>query len=146
MSHPISLEGKKGLVIGIASGRRIACGCAKVMRALGAEVAVTHLKEKAQPHVPPLGEALRASLHQRCDVEQAGDIEGVSEQISRCWGRLDSPVSPRRLCAWGCSCRTAFGTDRQHCLRRFKLPPLWNERVMPTPLPFQTIDDQGSSQ
>ena len=48
------LEGKKGLVVGIANEHSIAWGCAKAFRAFGAEVAVTYLNEKARTFVEPL--------------------------------------------------------------------------------------------
>jgi enoyl-[acyl-carrier protein] reductase I len=40
------LEGKKGLIIGIANENSIAWGCAKAFRAFGAEVAVTYLNDR----------------------------------------------------------------------------------------------------
>ena len=48
------LEGRKGLVVGIANDQSIAWGCARAFRALGAEVAVTYLSEKAKRYVEPL--------------------------------------------------------------------------------------------
>ena len=45
------LEGKKGLVIGIANENSIAWGCAKAFRAFGAELAVTYLNDKAKKYV-----------------------------------------------------------------------------------------------
>ena len=48
------LEGKRGLIIGIANDQSIAWGCAKAFRALGAEVAVTYLNDKARKFVEPL--------------------------------------------------------------------------------------------
>src|SRR5262245_55714711 len=42
------LEGKRGLVVGVANDKSIAWGCAKAFRAFGAEVAVTYLNEKAK--------------------------------------------------------------------------------------------------
>jgi enoyl-[acyl-carrier protein] reductase I len=48
------LEGKRGLVIGIANENSIAWGCAKAFRALGAELAVTYLNDKAKKYVEPL--------------------------------------------------------------------------------------------
>jgi enoyl-[acyl-carrier protein] reductase I len=89
MNPSTSLQGKRGLVIGIANADSIAYGCAKVMRELGADVAVTYLNDKAEPHVRPLAEALQAPIIRRCDVEHAGDLEGVFEQIAQHWGRLD---------------------------------------------------------
>jgi enoyl-[acyl-carrier protein] reductase I len=48
------LDGKKGLVVGIANEQSIARGCAKAFRALGAELAVTYLNDKAKKYVEPL--------------------------------------------------------------------------------------------
>ena len=42
------LEGKRGLIVGIANEQSIAWGCAKAFRALGAELAVTYLNDKAK--------------------------------------------------------------------------------------------------
>ena len=52
------LEGKRGLIIGIANDQSIAWGCARAFRAFGAEVAVTYLNDKAKKHVEPLARAL----------------------------------------------------------------------------------------
>jgi enoyl-[acyl-carrier protein] reductase I len=48
------LEGKKGLIVGIANENSIAWGCAKAFRAFGAELAVTYLNDKAKKYVEPL--------------------------------------------------------------------------------------------
>jgi enoyl-[acyl-carrier protein] reductase I len=40
------LEGKRGLIVGIANDQSIAWGCARAFRALGAELAVTYLNDK----------------------------------------------------------------------------------------------------
>lgn len=85
----IDLQGKKGLVVGIANDASIAWGCARAYRAAGAELAVTYLNDKARPHVLPLAEALDAPLVLPCDVREAGQLEAVFEQIERRWGRLD---------------------------------------------------------
>jgi enoyl-[acyl-carrier-protein] reductase (NADH) len=42
------LEGKKGLIVGIANDRSIAWGCARAFRALGAELAITYVNEKTR--------------------------------------------------------------------------------------------------
>ena len=50
----VALKGRKGLIVGIANDKSIAWGCAKAFRALGADLAVTYLNEKAKKHVEPL--------------------------------------------------------------------------------------------
>ncbi len=66
------LEGKKGLVVGIANDRSIAWGCARAFRALGADLAITYLNEKAKPHVEPLAREVEASLFLPMDVMADG--------------------------------------------------------------------------
>ena len=83
------LKGKKGLVTGIANDQSIAWGCAKAFHALGAEVAVTYLNEKARPHVEPLARQIEAPLLLPLDVLQDGQIEAVFERITQAWGHLD---------------------------------------------------------
>ena len=83
------LEGKKGLIVGIANDQSIAWGCAKAFRALGAELAVTYLNDKAKKHVEPLAQALEAPIVMPLDVRAAGQMEAVFERITKDWGKLD---------------------------------------------------------
>jgi len=83
------LEGKRGLVIGIANDQSIAWGCARAFRALGAEVAVTYLNDKAKKFVEPLARALDAPIFMPLDVNVPGQMEAVFERIGNEWGRLD---------------------------------------------------------
>jgi len=83
------LKGKRGLVVGIANADSIAYGCAVKLRAFGAELAVTYLNEKAERHVRPLAEQLRADIVAPLDVQQPGQVEALFERIGRDWGGLD---------------------------------------------------------
>ena len=85
----VTLEGRKGLVTGIANDQSIAWGCAKGFRALGAELAVTYINERARPHVEPLAEQLEASIVAPLDLREEGQLEAVFDQIGQRWGRLD---------------------------------------------------------
>lgn len=85
----ITLEGKRGLVVGIANTSSIAHGCAKAFRELGADLAVTYLNAKAEPHVRPLAEGLGAAIVVPCDVREPGQLEAVFDLIRERWGRLD---------------------------------------------------------
>ena len=86
------LEGKKGLIVGIANENSIAWGCAKAFRALGAEVAVTYVNDKAKKYVEPLARALEAPIVMPLDVNKPGQMEAVFERISKEWGKLDFVV------------------------------------------------------
>ncbi len=83
------LAGRKALVVGVANDQSIAYGCAKAFRAAGADLAITWLNEKAQPHVEPLARELEASIMAALDVSKAGELEALFEKIEKNWGRLD---------------------------------------------------------
>jgi enoyl-[acyl-carrier protein] reductase I len=85
----VALKGRKGLVVGIANDQSIAWGCAKAFRALGADLAVTYLNDRAKKHVQPLAEALDASIFAPLDVNVEGQMERVFEHIREEWGQLD---------------------------------------------------------
>jgi len=85
----IALKGRKGLVVGIANDQSIAWGCARAFRALGAELAVTYLNEKAKKHVEPLAKALEAPIFLPLDVMVEGQMEQVFDHIKKEWGQLD---------------------------------------------------------
>jgi len=91
-SAPKLLEGKRGLIIGIANDHSIAWGCAKAFRALGSELAVTYLNEKAKPYVEPLARELEAPILMPLDVRVPGQMEAVFERIAKDWGGLDFVV------------------------------------------------------
>lgn len=84
-----NLNGKKGLVVGIANNKSIAYGCAKAFNICGAELAITYLNEKAEPHVRPLAELLAAPLVLPLDVEQDDEMAAVFAAIEKKWGKLD---------------------------------------------------------
>src|SRR5436190_23857518 len=83
------LEGKRGLIVGIANEHSIAWGCAKAFRAFGAELAVTYLNDKAKKYVEPLARALDAPIMMPLDVNASGQMEAVFDRIGKEWGRLD---------------------------------------------------------
>jgi enoyl-[acyl-carrier protein] reductase I len=99
-----SLDGRKALVVGIANEQSIAWGCAKWLRALGADIALTYLNDKAKKHVEPLAKELEASIFVPLDVRSPSQLESVFDEIQQKWAHLDILVhsiafSPREaLC------------------------------------------------
>jgi enoyl-[acyl-carrier protein] reductase I len=83
------LAGKKGFVLGIANEHSLAYGCAQAFRALGADLAVTYLNDKAKPLVAPLAQELDASIFLPVDVREPHQLEAVFEAMAGTWGRLD---------------------------------------------------------
>lgn len=89
MSAHLPLAGKRGLVTGIANADSIAWGCAKAFRAMGAELAVTYLNDKALPHVEPLARQVDASLLMPLNLLNEGELETVFDRVTQAWGGLD---------------------------------------------------------
>jgi enoyl-[acyl-carrier protein] reductase I len=86
------LEGKKGLIVGIANENSIAWGCAKAFRAFGADLAVTYLNDKAKKYVEPLAREIDAAILMPLEVRTPGEMEAVFERIGKEWGELDFVV------------------------------------------------------
>ncbi len=84
-----TLEGKKGLVLGIANRDSIAYGCAKAFKSLGADLALTYLNDKAKPYVEPIAEELGAEIFTPCDVQDDTQLQALFTAIQKKWGRLD---------------------------------------------------------
>lgn len=85
----MNLKGRRGLVVGVANTQSIAWGCAKALHTAGAELAITYLNAKAEPHVRPLAEQIDASIVMPLDVEHEGELEAVFDTIDQAWGKLD---------------------------------------------------------
>jgi enoyl-[acyl-carrier protein] reductase I len=83
------LGGKRGLIVGIANENSIAWGCARAFRALGTDLAVTYLNDRARKYVQPLADALDAEIVMPLDVRTPGQMESVFERIGKEWGALD---------------------------------------------------------
>ncbi len=89
MNTLINLQGKRGLVVGIANRQSIAWACAQALREGGAELGITWLNDKARPHVEPLAQELGASLCLPLDVEDDAQLAAVFDAIAQQWGQLD---------------------------------------------------------
>ena len=85
----LALKGKKALIVGIANEHSIAWGCARAFRALGAELAVTYLDERAKPYVEPLAKDLQVPIFMPFNVDLEGQSEKVVERIEKELGELD---------------------------------------------------------
>lgn len=84
-----SLTGQKALIVGIANESSIAYGVAKALREQGADLAVTYLNDKAEPHVRPLAERVGAPIVAPLDVRDPAQEEALFARIAAEWGRLD---------------------------------------------------------
>lgn len=86
------MQGKRGLIMGVANDHSIAWGIAKAVAAQGAELAFTYQGEALGKRVKPLAESLGSSLVAPCDVEDLASVDAVFARIQREWGALDFVV------------------------------------------------------
>ena len=86
------MEGKRGLILGVANDHSIAWGIARTLAAQKAEITLTFQDDKFGKRVQPLAHSIGASLTLPCDVEDQGSIDAVFETLARHWGGLDFVV------------------------------------------------------
>ena len=75
------LEGKRGLVLGIANKRSIAWGIAQAAHREGARLAVTYQGERLLENVQELAQQLRDPLILPCDVTKDEDLKALAEAV-----------------------------------------------------------------
>lgn len=85
------LEGRRGLVMGVANDHSIAWGIARAMAAAGAEMAFTYQGEAFGKRVLPLARSLGADLMLDVDVTDDASLDAAFERLAE-WGRLDFVV------------------------------------------------------
>jgi enoyl-[acyl-carrier protein] reductase I len=83
------MQGKRGLIMGIANERSLAWGIAKAVRAQGAEVAVTYQGEALMKRVMPLAEQLGSEMVLPADVTDVVSLDAMFDRLAASWGRLD---------------------------------------------------------
>ena len=83
------LNGKKGLIVGIANEHSLAYGCARHFRTAGADLAITYLNAKTEPYIRRLASELASEIVLPCDVSVGVQLEAVFEEIANKWGHLD---------------------------------------------------------
>lgn len=79
----------KGLIVGLANDQSLAWGCATALRAMGADLAITYLNDRARPHVEPLAQAIGAEIICPLDVTIPEQIDQLFDTITDRWGQLD---------------------------------------------------------
>jgi len=83
------MQGKRGLIMGIANDHSIAWGIAKTLAAHGAELAFTYQGEALGKRVRPLAEQLKVDTVLPCDVENLDSVDAVFASLREKWGGLD---------------------------------------------------------
>ena len=83
------MQGKRGLIMGVANDHSIAWGIARTLADQGATLAFTYQGEALKKRVQPLAESVGSSLLLPCDVEDLGSVDATFDGIRAEWGSLD---------------------------------------------------------
>ena len=86
------MQGKRGLIMGVANDHSIAWGIAKAVAAQGAELAFTYQGEALGKRVKPLAHSIGSEIVIPCDVEDIASVDAVFEELRQRWGKLDFVV------------------------------------------------------
>jgi enoyl-[acyl-carrier protein] reductase I len=83
------MEGKRGVIMGVANERSIAWGIAQSLAAHGAELAFTYQGDAFRKRVTPLVEPLRPAALIDCDVSSPASLDAAFAELAAKWGHLD---------------------------------------------------------
>jgi enoyl-[acyl-carrier protein] reductase I len=83
------LEGKRALIVGVASNKSIAWGVARAMRREGAELAFTYQTERLRSRVEDFAAQCASEITVPCDVESDEQIENVFHHLNDYWEHMD---------------------------------------------------------
>jgi len=86
------MQGKRGLIMGVANDHSIAWGIAQALAAHGAELAFTYQGEAIAKRVKPLAQQAGSSLVMPCDVEDLTSVDAMFSTLAASWDRLDFVV------------------------------------------------------
>jgi enoyl-[acyl-carrier protein] reductase I len=83
------MQGKRGLIMGVANDHSIAWGIARCLARHGAQLAFTYQGEALGKRVKPLAETVGGRIVLPCDVEDIASLDAVFAELARQWGALD---------------------------------------------------------
>ena len=86
------LNGKRGLIMGLANDKSIAWGIAKACADAGAEIAFSYQGEALEKRVRPLISSIGCSEMIECDVANEGSLDSLFDHLKATWGTIDFVV------------------------------------------------------
>ncbi|MEM9060270.1 MAG: enoyl-ACP reductase [Pseudomonadota bacterium] len=86
------MQGKRGLVMGVANNHSIAWGCAQALAEQGAELAFTFQGEAFEKRVRPLAESVGSDIVMDADVTDEASMDAAFASLKDRWGTLDFVV------------------------------------------------------
>ncbi|MDB3921106.1 enoyl-ACP reductase FabI [Paracoccaceae bacterium] len=88
MSHNL-MQGKRGLIMGLANDKSIAWGIAKACAEAGAEMCFSYQGDALKKRVEPLAAQVGSDFVAECDVADVSSVDALFEAIKQRWGKLD---------------------------------------------------------
>ena len=89
---PGLMDGKRGLIMGVANDHSIAWGIAKTLHQHGAQIAYTYQGDALLKRVKPLAEQTKSDIILPCDVSRDDDIDNLFVELAKHWDGLDGFV------------------------------------------------------
>ncbi len=86
------MEGKRGLIMGLANDKSIAWGIAKTLAGHGAELAFSYQGDALKKRVEPLAQQLGSDIVLPCDVTDIASMDDLFADLKARWGGLDFAV------------------------------------------------------
>ncbi len=83
------MQGKRGLIMGVANNRSIAWAIAQAVAAQGGEVAFTYQGEALEKRVRPLANSIGADFLLPCDVSDDAAMDAAFDALGEKWGKID---------------------------------------------------------
>lgn len=86
------MQGKRGLIMGLANDKSIAWGIAKALAEQGAEIAFSYQGEQLLKRVNPLAAQLGSDTIIECDVGDEASLDALFDALKAKWGKIDFVV------------------------------------------------------
>ena len=83
------LEGKSGLVFGVANERSLGWAIAKSCHENGASVGLTYANDRLTRRAQPLGDSINAPICMPCDVQHTEEVDAVFKAVGDQMGSID---------------------------------------------------------
>jgi enoyl-[acyl-carrier protein] reductase I len=83
------MQGKRGLIMGVANDRSLAWGIAQALHSQGAEIAFTYQGEALEKRVRPLAESIGADFLIECDVSDMANLDRTFAELKTRWETID---------------------------------------------------------
>ena len=86
------MDGKRGLIMGVANKQSMAWGIAQACSEQGAEMAFSYQGDALKKRVGPLAESIGCDIILECDVTNEESMDKLFSDLENKWGKIDFVV------------------------------------------------------